>query len=115
MEDFFNEIGHLFFVSFLEHSPFGIKTRNIRKLPVLYRIRWSLLLPIEYPKPLLTPSVQHLLKRHQIDQAGKVYTGQALLGVEDVQITVASCSDKGLLRRNLVIDRSADFILHWRH
>jgi len=58
-----------------------------------------------------------------------VYADQTLQGVEDVQIAVAplfvaglgemvafaSCSSKGLLRRNLVIDRSADFILHWRH
>lgn len=62
----------------------------------------------EYPKPLLTPSAQHLIQRYQIDHAGKADADQTLLGVEDVQIAVAplfvaglgemvafaSCSDK---------------------
>lgn len=42
----------------------------------------------EYHKPLLTPSAQRILQRHQIDQAGKADADQTLLGVEGIQIAV---------------------------
>ncbi|MDD3293635.1 MAG: hypothetical protein PHG20_03000 [Geobacteraceae bacterium] len=75
---------------------------------------------------MFTPSAQHLIQRHQIDQAGKADDDQILLGVKGVLIAVAplfvvglgemvafaSCSNKGLLRRHLVINRSAEFMLY---
>lgn len=45
--------------------------------------------PDEYPEPLLTPSVQHLVQHHQLDQAGKADADQAMLGVEGARIAVA--------------------------
>jgi len=70
MADFFSEIGHLFFVSFFEQSPFGIKTRNISKLTVLRLIRWSLLLRMNIPSLCSLSPPSYIVQRYQIDQAG---------------------------------------------